>query len=193
MKTYCTLFFLFAIILLLFGCSNKKNEQNPSQESLLLQIKQVAEQFNAKIVNNDIEKFKFTYEFQEYFSDKQQNFVFVLSVEDILKRSNTIEARFSQDSTTLVFLEINKDMLQIIEANKQPLAEFIVVATIDKVKKPFLGLNGQVDDFEIVDTGTEEDPMPTIEGDFYIEVVDAPLILHGKCVFLEPVRNDGQS
>ena len=93
--------------------------------------------------------------------------------------------KFISVSDAVLFLKINQEMLQTIKA-EETWEAFIVVATIDRVYKPFFGLTGNVEDFEIeyVNTGYD-DGYPVVDGSFYIEVADSPIVLYGECVFIE--------
>jgi len=181
---YCTTLFSFVVILFLAGCDKKVEDARPNES--LLRLKQIAEQFNAKITSNDIEEFCYTADFQDYFSDPKQHFAFDLWPDDILKQNDTIMGKFISESDAILFLKMNQEMLRTIRAYKDPGETFIVIATIDRIYKPFFGLTGNVEDFEIeyVDIGYGES-YPIIEGNFYIEVVNAPIVLYGKCVFIE--------
>lgn len=168
---------------MLTGCDNKV-EDVQSEESFL-RLKQIAEQFNAKIASKDIEAFSYTADFQDYFSDPKQHYVFDVWADDVLKQSDTMIGKFITKSDVLLFLNMNQEMLQTIKSEKTWDA-FIVVVTIDRVYKPFFGLTGNVEDFEIGYAETDYgDGEPIIDGSFYIEVVDAPVVMYGKCVFIE--------
>lgn len=174
---------LIAVLLFLGGCDSKVEDEQPDES--FLGLKQIAEQFNAKIASKDIDELSYTADFQDYFSNPKQHFAFDLWPDDILKQNDTIMGKFISETDAILFLKMNQEMLQTIKA-EDPGETFIVVATIDRIYKPFFGLTGNVEDFEIeyVDIGNGES-YPMIEGNFYIEVVNAPIVLYGECVFIE--------
>ncbi len=167
----------------LAGCDRKVEDKQPDES--LLRLKQIAEQFNAKIASKDIDELSYTTDFQDYFSDPKQHFIFDLWADDILRQNDTIMGKFISDSDTVLFLKINREMLQTIKA-EETWKTFMAVATISRICKPFFGLTGNVEDFEIeyVDTGYDNG-YPIGDGSFYVEVADAPVVLYGECIFIE--------
>lgn len=177
---------LIAVLLFLGGCDSKVEDKQPDES--FLRLKQIAEQYNAKIASKDIDKFSYTADFQDYFSNPKQHFAFDLWADDLLKQNNTIMGKFTFEFDTILFLKMNQEMLQTVKVEKSR-GPFVVVATIDRVYKPFFGLTGNVEEFEIeyVDAGDGEG-YPVVDGSFYIEVIGAPVVLYGKCVFIEHQR-----
>jgi hypothetical protein len=199
-------------VVLLLGCDKKIDETAPDES--LLRLNQLAERLDAKTVSEDIKGFLYTADFQDYFSTPDQRFVLSLTVEDILKVGDrTIAKCNSWDFNAMLFLTVDPDVLNMIKAQEQ-WTDFLAVVTIARVEKPFFGLTGNVEDFEIEyakspseppqeiskanlgfagfyeDRDYEEPPL-AISGSFYIEVADAPLILHGKCLHVEPSEQKG--
>lgn len=207
MKYYTTILTLMAI-LWFGGCDTKVEDEK--QEETILKTEQIATKFNAKIVSIDIEDFSYTADFQGYFSDPNQNFVFSLSIEDVLGQKGQIIAKcYDFDSSAMLFLNITPEMFKLIK-EKELWDSFLAVVTIDRIYKPFFGLTGNIEDFEIEyvknfpkDTSNQKisiagmgmyyqdrdedyyEAMPTINGNFYVEITDAPLILFGSCKHLE--------
>jgi len=200
--------FICFICFLVSSCKDK-NDTESEAKITETKIKQIAEIFNAKIVSKDINNFNYTIDFQNYFSEPNQYFVFDVWAEDIMKQNDTIMARFSYEPDIVIFLKINQEMLQIIKSQGQ-WSTFLVVAAIDRIHKPFFGLTGNVEDFEIeyvkhnintnlsksseqvstasmgfYDDRDYEESYPVISGNFYIEVAEAPLILYGRCISIE--------
>ena len=108
---------LVSVLLFLNGCDSKPENEQPDESKLKLE--QIAEQFNAKIASKDIEEFGYTVDFQNYFSDPKQHFVFELWADDLLKQNNTIMGRFISGSDAVLFLKINQGMLQTIKAEER--------------------------------------------------------------------------
>ena len=64
--------------------------------------------------------------------------------------------KYKFKSDAVLFLKMNQEMLQTIKA-EETWETFIVVAIIDRVYKPFFGLTGNVEEFEIEYVDTDYD------------------------------------
>lgn len=204
-RLFLLLFFLVGV-----GCDKKVEDKQPDGQSneSLLRLEQISEQFNAKLVSEDLCEFHYTADLQDFFSDPNQNFVLALSVDDILKQKEQIIAKcLNYDFNIIFFLNIDQEMYRIIRAENNEKLFFVV--SIDRIYKPFFGLTGNVEgvvikyaqnnvkDFGenskkavkasfgfggLYDEQDYEEAEPiVIDGCFYIEVCDAPTILFGKC------------